>query len=371
MDEALGNTMPKVSVLMPVYNSAKYLHKSIESILNQSYEDFEFLIFDDGSTDESLQIISSFRDLRIKIFSSTRNLGHVFHLNRGILLSKGQYIARMDSDDISHHERFKKQVDFLDNHSDVDILGTWYQEFGARKRFIRQPLDDSDIRLKHLFLGCALAHPSVMMRRNIFTQNDLLYEAQKYPTEDYWLWIRSGLVTRFSNIPQALLYYRVHSKQISQRRHAEQIGKASAAQIFFVSQILNRQPSDAEIAVHQAISSKPVLNPEKIKEDVFVNYLRELQIQNEKTKIINPSDLSAWINSYTPKMSSISLRHYYLDRERFDLWLLLEFIKDSEFPIKYLTKIESLKFIAKCLTCYRSTYNLIAVEFSLNSRSLI
>ena len=106
--------MPKLTVLMPVYNSAKYLRQAIDSILTQTFSDFEFLVFDDGSTDKSLEIISSYQDSRIHVFQSDKNYGHVFHLNRGLEMANGEYIARMDADDISHHERLEYQVKFLE-----------------------------------------------------------------------------------------------------------------------------------------------------------------------------------------------------------------------------------------------------------------
>ena len=130
--------MPKVTVLMPVYNARFYLSKAISSIINQTFKDFEFLIFNDGSTDNSADIIYSYNDRRIRFFNSEQNFGYVYHLNYGIEIAKGEYIARMDADDISFPTRLEKQVAFMDKNPEVGVCGTWFKIYGTNRK-IRHP----------------------------------------------------------------------------------------------------------------------------------------------------------------------------------------------------------------------------------------
>lgn len=167
------NKNPKVTVLMPVYNGEEYLREAIESILFQSFGNFEFLIIDDGSTDDSINIIASYTDPRIRVITNGENIGIARALNKGIELARGKYIARMDSDDISLPKRFEKQVDFLDKNPEIGIVGSWIKTFGGRKTIIlAHPCNPEMVRIFFLF-DSPLAHPTVMMRREFLKKNNL------------------------------------------------------------------------------------------------------------------------------------------------------------------------------------------------------
>lgn len=146
---------------MPVYNAAPYLRQSIESILGQSYQDFEFLIIDDGSQDHSLQIIQQYSDQRLKVYSNEQNLGIIPTLNKGFELAQGTYIARMDADDISDVDRFQKQIEFMENHPEIDLCGTWATQFDEESsQTLELPLPDADIKA-FLLWGNSIIHASV------------------------------------------------------------------------------------------------------------------------------------------------------------------------------------------------------------------
>ena len=166
MDSTLMSE-PVISVIMPVYNAETYVEEAIKSILNQTFEDFEFLIINDGSEDNSLSIINNYasKDNRIKIISREKK-GLVFSLNEGIKLAKGKYIARMDADDISVPERFKKQISYLERNSDVDICGTWIETFGRSMEVLKYPVQHDDIKVALLF-AFGLAHPSIMAKKTL------------------------------------------------------------------------------------------------------------------------------------------------------------------------------------------------------------
>jgi glycosyltransferase involved in cell wall biosynthesis len=204
---------PRVTVLMPGYNGEKYLNDSIESILKQTYTDFELLIIDDASEDNSKKIINSYNDNRIKLISNNVNLGLIKSLNNGLKLARGEYIARMDTDDISHPERLERQVKYLDEHPDIGICGTWVQTTGILKHTWRFPIEHDEIRAT-LFIKNSIAHPSVMMRKDLLIKNHLYYDEHYRHVEDYELWVRSSRLIHLSNIGEVLLNYRLHKGQV-------------------------------------------------------------------------------------------------------------------------------------------------------------
>ncbi|MDB5273282.1 MAG: glycosyltransferase [Chitinophagaceae bacterium] len=206
---------PILSVIMPVYNAEKYVHEAIDGILKQSFTDFEFLIYNDCSTDSSREIILSFQDPRIQLFDSPVNTGYVKHLNDGLKQAKGKYIARMDADDVSLHQRFEKQVEFLEQHEEVGVCGSWIEFIGYKEGIVNYPADHIDI-ITHFFLfGNAVAHPAAMMRRSVLESLHLSYNRSLEPAEDYDLWSRMSLVTQLHNIPEVLVQYRVHDNNES------------------------------------------------------------------------------------------------------------------------------------------------------------
>ena len=361
--------MPKLTVLMPVYNSEKYLRQAIDSILTQTFSDFEFLVFDDGSTDKSLEIIASYRDSRIHVFQSDKNYGYVFHLNRGLEMANGEYIARMDADDISHHERLEYQVKFLEENSNIGFCGTWYKQFGYYNNVIKHPVDDQGIRLQLLFQGSALGHPTVMMRKLIFDTYSLKYMQSEYPAEDYWLWIRSSLVAKLANIPKVLLFYRSHYKQVSQTKRAEQVGKSNLAQFYYASLILGRELLPIEKDVHRMISNAPMLISKKLNELVILEYLNSLISANNDTMLIDAEKLSLWIDLNYKNLKSLLSRHFYLESQRYDLFLAFSFIFDTDFPFRFLTLKEVIIFFIKCFFHYHSKYRIESLKFSSKSNN--
>lgn len=200
--------MPKISVVMPVYNTKeKYLREAIESILNQTYSDFEFIIINDGSTNNAEDVILSYKDKRIKYFKQ-ENKGVANTLNYGFDIAQGEYIARMDSDDISLPNRFEKQIKFLEENKDIAILGSWHEEF--HKQHIRKP--SYEIKLLDLFRGNLVSHPTIMLRKNDLDKYQLRYDPS-FTCEDYELWSRIARYLKFHNLQEVLLKYRRENKQ--------------------------------------------------------------------------------------------------------------------------------------------------------------
>lgn len=214
--------MPQVSVLMPVYNGEPFLGQAIESILQQTFADFEFIIINDGSTDRSAEIVQSYADSRIRYFENERNIGLTRSLNHGLSLVQGPYIARMDADDVSLPQRLGKQVDFLDAHPDVGVVGTAMQIIDEQSNVDHtwhSPTTHEMLRWC-LCLYDPIAHPTVLMRRKVVEQVGG-YRAEMVTAQDYDLWRRLSAVCRLANLPDVLLYLRRHETSVTMVHLAE------------------------------------------------------------------------------------------------------------------------------------------------------
>ena len=204
---------------MANYNTRiEYLREAIDSILNQTFSDFEFIIIDDGSTDDSLKFIKAYNDDRIVIIENTQNLGLTTSLNIGLSLANGKYIARMDSDDVSLPERFEKQVKFMDENPDVIVCGTWFEKFGV-ENIVRKPVIDNFeyYRCQLLFRDTpiTICHPSAMLRASMLKENSIQYD-ERYPkAQDYAMWALCSRYGRIDILHEVLLRYRTHESQIS------------------------------------------------------------------------------------------------------------------------------------------------------------
>lgn len=246
-------TTPRISVLMPVYNGGAYLRPAIDSILAQTFTDFEFLIIDDGSTDDSLAIARSYADPRIRLEPNGRNLGLIATLNRGLGLVRGEYIARMDCDDISFPGRLARQVAMLDRHPEIGLCGTWFERVEGKVRtIIRPPLDDGVIRLFLTFQN-AFAHNTIMLRRSIIERYQLRYDPQYPHAEDYEFWTRCAEHTRLANLPEVLLRYHYHPANTSSR-FAVQQGETADRVRRRQLQALGLPFTESEIALHHALA---------------------------------------------------------------------------------------------------------------------
>jgi glycosyltransferase involved in cell wall biosynthesis len=212
--------MPKITVIMPVYNCELYIQEAVESILNQTYSDFELLIIDDASSDQTVSIIKKYNDPRIQLIEKPLNTGYTNSLNYGLLLAKGKYIARMDGDDISLPKRFAKQVAYMEAHPEVVVCGTSYKIVGNDKH-ISIPENHDVIKLAFLKTNCIL-HPSVMIRKSVLDEFSIIYDTSKEPAEDYDMWVRLSTYGKLHNLQDILIEYRIYTGQVSRKRTIEQ-----------------------------------------------------------------------------------------------------------------------------------------------------
>ncbi len=217
---------PAVSVLMPVFDAERYVSEAVESILNQTFSDFEFIIINDGSTDKSLRILERYaaRDERIRLISRA-NKGLIASLNEGIALAKAPLVARMDADDIALPDRLSRQVSFLDEHPEIVCLGGdhWFMDSKGRLLTLAHPATGNEEIQSLLLVGHNhLCHPTVVMRREAVERAGG-YDPDTVCVEDYDLWLRLGEIGSLANLDSPVLHYRLLSSSISSARAEEQL----------------------------------------------------------------------------------------------------------------------------------------------------
>lgn len=241
---------PRVSVIIPIYNAEKFLREAIDSMLNQTCTDFELIILNDESTDSSWEIITSYNDPRIRPVNYETNIGLNKSLNCGIELAKGEYIARMDGDDISLPNRLLEQVAFMDSHPDIGIAGSWVKVIGDKTEYVWEYYADPDkVKASILFVS-SLAHPTVIMRRSLLDKYNLRYQDLRGSAEDYELWSRASECFRMANMGKVLLNYRVSGDNRSSVFLDKVIGASQEVRQRLIKK-MGIEPTQEEMKIHQ------------------------------------------------------------------------------------------------------------------------
>lgn len=205
-----GKNNPKVTVLLAVYNRPS-VSNTIDSILRQTFNDFELLVIDNDSTDNTRDVVNAYDDKRIVLVKNEKNMGQTYSLNRGLNLARGEYIARIDADDLMQETRLEKQVEFLDKNPDYGFCGTFVSNINMKNGIsIPRKLCSTDKGLR-LFQGInsCIYHPSVMYRKRVLITNNILYNQDYKMAEDYDMWRKLLSVSKGYNVPEVLTYYRV------------------------------------------------------------------------------------------------------------------------------------------------------------------
>jgi glycosyltransferase involved in cell wall biosynthesis len=311
------SSKPKITVLLPVFNCELYIQLAVESILNQTYTDFELLIIDDASTDATLSILKKLDDSRIQLIEKPVNSGYTKSLNYGLQIAQGDYIARMDADDISYPERFDQQIAYLEAHPEVVVCGTTYKIVGNDKR-ITLPEDDEAIKIGLLWGNC-ISHPSVLIRKKILDDYAIQYDTSKEPAEDYDLWIRLLSLGKLHNLQEVLLEYRVYSNQVSRKRAEEQKKNDIAAKFkLFAYLNINWNESEYEFLERQF---------GKI-EVVSFKDLKTFKSIQKKLEEANTSGFfeSEKFNYYLKELEADVLRKCFLKQKRYSPPMYFEYL---------------------------------------------
>jgi glycosyltransferase involved in cell wall biosynthesis len=224
---------------MPVYNTATYLGEAISSVLSQTFSDFEFIIINDGSTDDSETVISGFHDIRIRYFRNERNMGLVYTLNRGIDEARGQWIARMDGDDISLPDRFAEQMLYLGSHPEVDVLATRVELIDENGNASGEWLHDAAAVtaheiIDHLPVNNCIAHPTVMINTAVLKQ--FRYLPEQSQAEDYDLWLRLAASGKLIHkLDRVLVKHRIIRSSFTRSRQQNVFAKLAETKFRFVA----------------------------------------------------------------------------------------------------------------------------------------
>lgn len=254
--------LPQISICLPFYNAEAYIGEAIESVLNQTFRSFEFILLNDGSTDNSLAIVERFNDERIRCIECKHDF--INSLNTGIESSRGKYIARMDADDIMMPDRLQLQFDFMEAHPDIAVCGGGMRFFGNGTGETTPQTFPFEIS-NSLIISCPLAHPTVLMRRSVLMEHNIRYDADYLYAEDYKLWTEIVKYGKLSNIPQIVLKYRLSTSQISYVHNSRQAG---------LSRLIRREITDYYLSL---LSTETEIG-RKVKEQ-FVPIVDELNEQ--------------------------------------------------------------------------------------------
>lgn len=251
-------TAPLISILMPVFNAGPYVADSIRSLLRQSLGDFELLVIDDGSRDDTCAEVLRFKDARVQLHRNEHNRGIAATLNRGLDLAKGTYVARMDGDDICDRRRLELQVRYFAGHPNAGALGSSVRLCGALHGRLLAPSGSDCVRAFLLF-GNPLAHSSVMMRREVIEAHHLRYDPAFSRTEDYELWVRASRICELDNLSEPLLALRMHEASIRQC-HREEMRRQAGVIIAPMLADLGLHLSPEELAFHLSVGQGDRLN---------------------------------------------------------------------------------------------------------------
>ena len=283
---------PTVSVVMPAYNASQFLDEAVCSVLDQTFRHFELIIVDDGSADDTAGILQKYAraDSRVKVIRQA-NEGMIIALNRGCRLARGRYIARMDADDISLPRRIERQIDFLDRHPEIGILGTWASRIDENGRVVGDwclSPNPKVLKWYHFFHVCVI-HPTAIMRREVLEKLNF-YRPDAIYAEDRDLWLRASAITEFSNLPEILLKFRVWSKSTSRRLGKEYKETQIHLLALFISEFLKSDISVEAVAKLQGRkleSLEDVRSTAALLERLYHTFLLENSLSLEEQKEIS------------------------------------------------------------------------------------
>ena len=258
---------PTISVLMSTYNTPEdWLSEAIESILSQTFSDFEFIIADDCSTQSLDNIRTKYSDERIIWFRNERNLGLTKTLNKALKLAKGKYIARMDADDISLPERFSTQIRYMESHPEVIVCGSYRRAFGNENKdeIWNIPLTREEQQVQLFFFNCGLTHPTAMFRKSMLDEYGITYNEDYIKAQDYGIWVQCTRYAPMAVIPEVLLKYRKSDRQISSAGRKNQLENDKKIKLDQVV-ALGIEPTDEEKNIHIAfLNNNYYFNSKKI-----------------------------------------------------------------------------------------------------------
>ncbi len=328
---------PLVSVLLPAYNSAAFLGEAIQSILDQTYQNWECILINDGSTDVTEEVILSFTDARIKYIKNERNLGLVATLNKGLDIAAGKYIVRMDGDDISLDNRIERQVAFMEANETIGVADCNYYAFDMADGVMVKGYAEPDVHKGILLFNTSLCHPAVIIRKSVLDEHRLRYNSAYKHLEDYELWTRMCKITEISTVPEFLFRYRSHEQQVSQHQFNYQKEQANELRKIYLTE-MGFNLTTEELGYHNLVACNNRINSmEELKG--IESWFKKMLEQNKVTQKIKQSALEQvvgkmwWDTCGNTSLGFTALSFYYQSDLR------------SSYPV---TISNSIKLAAKC-----------------------
>ena len=297
--------MSKVTVILPVYNGERYLREAIDSVLAQTFTDFELWVVNDGSTDGTIAIVDSYADPRVRRIDNPHNMGLVATLNHAFAMVKTPYIARMDDDDLWHPKKLELQMALLESRPDVGVCGTSIHKFGDIDAIHVFP-EESDALKVGLLFYCMMSHPSVVYRCSMLQETGLTYRQDYFPAEDYKMWVDVLQHSKIYNLQQPLVEYRQHGGQICREKKVEQIAlerRLREEQL----RLIYPNPTADELNFH--LDRFTTLQPnsdEEVKQ--FIRWAKKLSFVNQKYGYVKADVIRTELRRYVQN----AIRAYYL-----------------------------------------------------------
>lgn len=348
------NAAPLVSVIMPVYNTSKYLHEAIQSILNQTYTHFEFIIVDDASTDNSVKIIQTFKDERIHLIVNEKNEGISRSRNKGMSFARGRYIAVFDSDDTALPYRLEKQVAFMEKTPACGLLGGQIElisETGkSTGKSVQYEEDSAKIPVILLFKN-HIAQPAAMIRRSALP--DVWYKPEFIIAGDYELWVRISRHHKLFNLPEKLISYRIHDKSITKRQSAKShllLRKILANQLNY----LGVNYTEEEFEVYYTMTNYNLIIADEKFMLTYFELADRLKVLNYKKAIYDIAAFDNYLEEKKTRATDYFIEKKYLGAEKYYIGLLKCYL---QLPLKLYKKKDiwiTCKFAFKCLIRYKN-----------------
>lgn len=272
----------QITVLIPTYNVEKYIIECLESVLNQTFQDFDVLIIDDASTDNTVKLISTLEDSRIAVFVKEKNKGLIDSLNVGFEMCKNKYIARVDGDDINDLTRFEKQFNFLESHPEIAACGSWLQSFGGGNRLIKHKETHDEIMCA-MFHSAPMNIGATMFKREAY--KGYLFDDNMWHAEDYDFWARTGFEKKMHNLQEPLYLYRIHDTQVCSRYKPIQAEKKKVIKLR-LWKTLNYDESiySDEFIIKMLMTNKPYSLSDFIK---FKTWSKQILASNVQLNVYN------------------------------------------------------------------------------------
>jgi glycosyltransferase involved in cell wall biosynthesis len=336
---------PTLTVVMPVFNGEKYLQEAIDSVLNQTFEDFELIIINDGSTDGSLEIINRNTDHRIRVIDNKDNYGIPRSRNVGIEEATSEFLTWCDCDDVSLPTRFKTQINFLKKHAEYGACGTWLARFGVKRPYVFKAYKDAELVKATLLFKPSMPNATVMLRMSKIREYNLRYNEYLQMSEDYDFILRCSMFFPLTNIRKVLYRYRASENSITKKFKAEESKIFDLVKVVYTEALeyLGVRPEERQLRTHRLITSEAAFD--KFSDFIacyhWLCFLKQVNLQNQVY------DQKAFNKVLADQFCFISKK-----ASRFGFSTLKYYLKNSFDSFGYVSSFEVCKLLIRCSIRY-------------------